>query len=95
MSASAVEFRFVLSAAGSPSRHEAMVAAFMAAAKRSDPERFRLICSRYPVLAGSALRRRLSLEVLVGDTAWLATFVGSIGPGFIDRAAPAAPAPRR
>jgi hypothetical protein len=81
------------SAGSSHSDHEAAVAAFLRAARERDPERYRRVCDTYPVLVGSALRRRLQAEVLAGD--WLASFVGSVGPGFVSRSALPAPAARR
>ena len=45
--------------------HEAAVAAFLAASKRRNPERYKRLCEAFPVLTRWSWRQIISHEVLV------------------------------
>jgi hypothetical protein len=49
-----------------PNNHEADVEAFMAAARMSDPEKYELVCSKYPVKSARQMRRIAEMEIPVG-----------------------------
>ena len=49
-----------------PSTHEAEVAKFLASARMSDPERYAVICSLYPVKSRRQMRRISEYEIPVG-----------------------------
>lgn len=49
-----------------PKTHEADVEAFMAAARMSDPEKYELVCSKYPVKSARQMRRIAEMEIPVG-----------------------------
>ena len=49
-----------------PYNHEAEVKAFLAAARVSDPERFAVICSKYPVKSRRQMQTAREIEIPVG-----------------------------
>lgn len=49
-----------------PYDHEAEVEAFMAAARMTDPERYAVVCHKYPVKSARQLRRIAEYEIPVG-----------------------------
>ena len=49
-----------------PYNHEAEVEAFLASARMSDPERYAVICSKYPVKSKRQMRSIHEIEIPVG-----------------------------